>query len=93
MFEVHFLPVHITFHMLGSGIYTLFTPSTQIPSLLLHTLDLTGYLRLTSLVIFLYFLYLYEIFHSICVSSRETEMVQAGLADGLIDGFSYRNWY
>ena len=92
MFEAHFLPIHITFHIVSSGIYTLFTPNTQIPSLLLHTLDLTGYLRLASFVVFLYFFYLYEIFHSICVSSREAEMVQAGLADRLIDGFSYRNW-
>ena len=92
MFEAHFLPIHITFHIVSGGIYMLFTPSTQIPSLLLHALDLTGYLRLVSFVIFLYFFYLYEIFHSICVSSRETEMVQAGLADRLIDGFSYRNW-
>ena len=92
MFEAHFLPIHITFHIIGSGIYTLFTPSTQIPSLLLYALDLTGYLRAVSFVIFLYFFYLYEIFHSTCVSSRETEMVQAGLADRLIDGFSYRNW-
>ena len=92
MFEAHFLPIHITFHIVSSGIYTLFTPSTQIPSLLLYALDLTGYLRAVSFVIFLYFFYLYEIFHSTCVSSRETEMVQAGLADRLIDGFSYRNW-
>ena len=92
MFEAHFLPIHITFHMIASGLYTLFTPSAQIPSLLLYALDLTGYLRAASFVIILYFFYLYEIFHSICVSSRETEMVQAGLADRLIDGFSYRNW-
>ena len=92
MFEAHFLPIHITFHMMGGGIYALFTPSTQIPSLLLRALDFTGYMRLASFVIFLYFFYLYEIFHSICVSSRETEMVQAGLADRLIDGFSHRSW-
>ena len=92
MFEAHFLPIHITFHIVGSGIYTLFTPTTQIPSLLLRTLDLTGYLRLVSFVTFLYFFYLYEIFHSTCVSSREAEMVQAGLADRLIDGFSHRTW-
>ena len=92
MFEAHFLPIHITFHIIGSGIYTLFTPSTQIPSLLFRTLDLTGYMRLVSFVIFLYFFYLYEIFHFTCVSSREAEMVQAGLADRLIDGFSYRSW-
>ena len=92
MFEAHFLPNHITFHLIASGLYTLFTPSAQIPSLLLYALDLTGYLRAASFVIILYFFYLYENFHSICVSSRETEMVQAGLADRLIDGFSYRNW-
>ena len=92
MYEAHFLPIHITFHVIGSGLYTLFTPSIQIPSLLLHTLELTGYMRLASFLIFLYFFYLYETYHSICVSSRETEMVQAGLADRLIDGFSYRSW-
>jgi hypothetical protein len=92
MFEAHFLPIHINFHIISSAIYTLFTPSTQMPSLLLHALDLTGYMRMVSFFLFLYFFYLYEIYHTICVSSRETEMVQAGLADRLIDGFSYRNW-
>ena len=92
MYEAHFLPIHITFHVIGSGLYALFTPSTQIPSLLLYALDLTGYMRLFSFLIFLYFFYLYETYHYICVSSRETEMVQAGLADRLIDGFSYRSW-
>jgi hypothetical protein len=92
MFEAHFLPIHINFQIFASGLYTLFTPRTQIPTLLLHALNLTGYMRAVSFVLFLYFFYLYENYHSICVSSRETEMVQAGLAERLIDGFSYRNW-
>jgi hypothetical protein len=79
MFEAHFLPVHITFHMLGSGIYTLFTPSTQIPGL--YASDLFRHLPV---------LLPYELFQSACVSSRETVMAHASLAGRLIDGFSHR---
>jgi hypothetical protein len=59
MYEAHFLPIHITFLVVGSGLYKLFTPSTQIPSLLLYILDLTGYLRLVTPVSFFIFLYFF----------------------------------
>jgi hypothetical protein len=92
MYEAHFLPIHITLLIIGSGLYTLFTPSSQIPRLLLQTLDITGYMRLISALNFIYFFFLYESYHYICVKSREEEMLRAGLADRMIDSFSYRSW-
>ncbi|KAF8850222.1 hypothetical protein BDZ45DRAFT_751934 [Acephala macrosclerotiorum] len=92
MYEAHFLPIHITLLILGSGLYTLFTPSSQIPRLLLQTLDITGYMRILSALNFIYFFFLYESYHHICVKGREKEMLRAGLADRMVDSFSYRNW-
>jgi hypothetical protein len=90
MFEAHFLPIHITFLILGSSVYTLFTPTTLLPRLLLQTLSLTGYMRALSFLEFVYFFFLYESYHLVCVRSREEEMVRAGLAAGMTGGFSYR---
>lgn len=89
MFEAHFLPIHITLLLLISSLYTLLTPSTSIPRLLLQTLNLTGYVRLLSALNFIYFFFLYEAYHSLCVSSRQTEMSRAGLSN---QQFSYRSW-
>lgn len=89
MFEAHFLPIHITLLLIVSSIYTLFTPEKQIPRLLLQTLNLTGYVRLVSALNFIYFFFLYEAYHALCVSSRQTEMGRAGLAN---QSFSYRSW-
>jgi hypothetical protein len=88
MFEAHFLPIHITFLMLVSTVYSLLTPEKQIPRLLLQTLNLTGYVRLVSALNFIYFFFLYESYHALCVSSRQTEMSRAGLSN---QSFSYRS--
>jgi hypothetical protein len=81
MYEAHFLPIHITLLILGGGLYTLLTPPTLIPRLLLQTLSLTGYLRLVSAFNFIYFFFLYESYHSLCVTAREQEMRRAGLSN------------
>lgn len=90
MFEAHFLPIHITLLLIVSSLYALLTPSTSIPRLLLQTLDLTGYVRLVSALNFIYFFFLYESYHALCVSARQTEMSRAGLS--LNHTFSYRSW-
>lgn len=92
MYEAHFLPIHITLLILGSGFYTLSTPSTQIPRLLLQTLDITGWMRLVSALNFIYFFFLYESYHYTCVKGREEEMLRANLADRMVDSFSYRRF-
>ncbi|PMD18508.1 hypothetical protein NA56DRAFT_672343 [Hyaloscypha hepaticicola] len=89
MFEAHFLPIHITLLLLISSVYTLLTPSSQIPRLLLQTLSLTGYIRLLSALQFIYFFFLYESYHSISLSLRQTEMVRAGLSNQI---YSRRSW-
>ena len=91
MYEAHFLPIHITLLILGSGIYTALTPTNAIPRLLLQTLSLTGYMRLISALCFIYFFFLYESYHYVCVKTREEEMLRAGLADRMIGAFSYRS--
>jgi hypothetical protein len=88
MYEAHFLPIHITLLILGGGFYMLLTPTTQIPRLLLQVLSLTGYLRLVSALNFIYFFFLYETYHSLCVTAREQEMRRAGLAG---HSFSHRS--
>jgi len=91
MYEAHFLPIHITLLIIGSGVYTLFTPQDQIPRLLLQTLGITEYLRLVSAMNFIYFFFLYEYYHYICVKTREEEMLRAGLIDQKAGSFSYRS--
>jgi hypothetical protein len=88
MYEAHFLPIHITLLILGGALYTLITPTHLVPRLLLQTLDITGYLRLVSALNFIYFFFLYESYHSLCVTLREQEMRRAGLAN---HSFSYRS--
>jgi hypothetical protein len=89
MFEAHFLPIHLTLLLVVSGRYTLFTPEAQIPRLLLQTLNLTGYVRLLSALNLIYFFFLYESYHALCVSSRQVEMSRTGLSN---QSFSYRSW-
>ncbi|CZT48348.1 uncharacterized protein RSE6_09029 [Rhynchosporium secalis] len=91
MFEAHFLPQHITFVILGGAIYTVFIPSQSVPRILLQTLDLTGYMRIITGMVFIYFFTLYEPFHKICLKTRETEMGRVGLADRMTDAFSQRS--
>lgn len=90
MIEAHFLPQHITFLILGGAIYTLLTPTQQIPRLLLQTLDLTGYMRIVTGLNFICFFVLYEPYHDVCIKAREEEMTRVGLADRMIDSFSHR---
>lgn len=92
MYEAHFLPIHVTLLIIGGGLYTLFTPTNTVPRLLLQTLDITGYLRFVSALNFIYFFFLYESLHYTCVKGREEEMLRVGMADGMVDGFSYRSW-
>ncbi|KAN0099806.1 hypothetical protein V8E51_013581 [Hyaloscypha variabilis] len=89
MFEAHFLPIHLTLLLLVSGFYTIITPEEQIPRLLLQTLNLTGYVRLLSALNLIYFFFLYESYHALCVSSRQVEMSRTGLSN---QSFSYRSW-
>ncbi|KAL2067501.1 hypothetical protein VTL71DRAFT_1926 [Oculimacula yallundae] len=91
MFEAHFLPQHITFLILGGALYTLLTPTQQVPRLLLQVLDLTGYMRVVTAMAFIYFFTFYEPYHKICLQTREKEMARVGLADRMVDAFSHRS--
>lgn len=91
MFEAHFLPTHITLILLTTTLYTLLTPAAQVPALLSQSLLYSDRLRLLSLVTFASFFTLYESFHYTCVTTRELEMVAAGLAGKMDGAFNYRN--
>ncbi|CZS90210.1 uncharacterized protein RCO7_08631 [Rhynchosporium graminicola] len=91
LFEAHFLPQHITFLILGGAIYKLLTPAEVVPRLLRQVLDLTGYMRIVTAMIFIYFFILYEPYHKICLKTRETEMSRVDLADRMTDAFSHRS--
>ena len=88
--EAHFLPTHITLLIVSGGLYTLFTPAVLVHPTLLKTFSFTGFLRLGSALLFGVFFYLYEEYHTVCVSGREREMMRAGLADRMAGYFSYR---
>ncbi|RDW94965.1 hypothetical protein BP5796_00728 [Coleophoma crateriformis] len=92
MYEAHCLPTHMTILIVGAGLYTACVPTHQIPPLMLQTFDLTGYIRLASLALLGCFFCFYETYHTQCVSTREAEMIRFGLADRMVDGFSYRKF-
>ncbi|TAQ86661.1 hypothetical protein B7494_g5022 [Chlorociboria aeruginascens] len=93
MYEAHFLPTHIFFIIITSAVYTVITPTSSIPPTLLLALDLTGYMRLCSFLIFSTFFYLYESFHYTCVKDREEAMICAGIADRMLGTFTYRSFW
>jgi hypothetical protein len=96
LYEAHFLPAHLALLILSASAYTLILPTHLIPIYLQQAFDITAYFRILSMLNLTIFLIIYERFHHICVRSREEEMGRAGLADRMLDGFSYRqvrkNW-
>ena len=96
LYEAHFLPAHLAFLIICASAYTVLVPTRLTPIRLQQAFDITAYLRILSMINLTIFLMIYERFHYICVKSREEEMVCAGLADRMVEGFSYRklrkNW-
>lgn len=91
LFEAHFLPIHLCNAMMATTVYTLVYPGFLIPYNLKVALDLSGYCRLIGFTTMLFFFYLYDRYHKLCVSMRQEEMRQAGLLEDMIasDGFTY----
>lgn len=90
LWEAHFLPCHLTIVLLFSSLYTFYMPESLIHPALLWTFWFTGLLRGLSFAWMNLSIFLYDRWHSICVSARMNDMVRAGISD---TGFSYRSWW
>lgn len=86
MFEAHFLPVHLCVILITSGIYTMFTPSSLVPTAFKMALDFSSVCRLIGWCTMLCYFYLFERYHKLCVGLRQEEMRQAGLLEEIEDG-------
>ena len=92
MYEAHFLPTHLTIALASGIIYGAFVPAAVTNPILLWSLSFCGTLRLVGLAATVFFIYMYETYHSMCVRMREDEMKRVGLYDEMSDGFAYRSW-
>jgi hypothetical protein len=94
LFEAHFLPIHLAVILSTSGIYTLFYPTFLIPPTLKMALDISGWCRLCGFCTMLFFFYLYERYHRLCVGLRQEEMRRAGMLEDMKqgDGFTHNTF-
>ncbi|POR36376.1 Uncharacterized protein TPAR_03425 [Tolypocladium paradoxum] len=89
LFEAHFLPVHMTILVLASALYVWVADGKDDPNNLGWVFSLCNVLRTLGFMEVACYLFLYESFHRICVTTREREMTAAGLANGMC--FSHRS--
>ncbi|PNY28161.1 Uncharacterized protein TCAP_01909 [Tolypocladium capitatum] len=89
LFEAHFLPVHMTILVLASAMYVWVADGKGDPNNLGWVFSLCNVLRTLGFMEVACYLFLYESFHRISVTTREREMTAAGLADGMC--FSHRS--
>ncbi|KAK2591075.1 hypothetical protein QQS21_011231 [Conoideocrella luteorostrata] len=89
LFEAHFLPVHMTILVLASALYIFFTDGNGDPHSVAWTFTVSTILRTMGFMGVGCYLFLYESFHRLAVTTREREMTKAKLADGMC--FSHRS--
>jgi hypothetical protein len=92
LFEAHFLPTHITVLIVISTLYRALIPADSGPFSIAWTFVATDILRAVGMVALLIYFYSYQKYHRIALESRKSEMVAAGLADGMRGSFSGRSW-
>lgn len=88
LWEAHFLPCFLTIILLISSIYSALTPPNQIHPDLDWAFQFTARLRACSFVMMNICMVVYEYWHYLCVNTRSTDMMDAGVVDA---GFSFRN--
>jgi hypothetical protein len=88
LFEAHFLPVQTTILIVASTLYVWVTEGNGDPHNLRWIFDVSNVLRTLGFMEVAFYLFLYESFHRICVKTRQREMSEAGLAEGM--RFSHR---
>lgn len=79
LFEAHFLPILLPLSVLSSAIYPWFIPPVITPWSLLIAFRATAYLRNVAFITMLFWYFLYEHYHWLCVTTREFDMRKAGL--------------
>ncbi|UNI21027.1 hypothetical protein JDV02_007058 [Purpureocillium takamizusanense] len=89
LFEAHFLPVHMTIMVMASALYVWATDGTDDFEQLGWIFSWCTVLRTMGFMEIACYMFLYESFHRICVTTREREMTAAKLADGMC--FSHRS--
>jgi hypothetical protein len=92
LFEAHFLPTHITVLIVISTLYRALVPADSGPFSIAWTFVATDILRAVGMVALLIYFYSYQEYHRIALEYRRSEMVAAGLADGMRGSFSGRSW-
>lgn len=88
LFEAHFLPIHMMVLVFTSAILVWVIDGKQDPHHLGPILSACNVLRTVGFMFMAIYIWLYESYHRICVKSRETEMRNAGLDQGMC--FSHR---
>jgi hypothetical protein len=87
LWEAHFVPVHFVIILLGTAVYSILTPTANIPPALLQTLWVTAIIRNVSLLVMQAVFTVYEDYHKLCVNARAQDMRRAGIAETT---FSFR---
>lgn len=94
LFEAHIMPVHMTILVLASTIFLWATEGKDDDNNLRWLIGWCGPLRAVGFMAVACYIILYERYHQICVTTREKEMKEAGLYEGMC--FSHRslktNW-
>lgn len=94
LFEAHIMPVHMTVLVLASTIFMWVTEGREDTANLRWIISWTGLLRALGFFAAACYIILYERYHRLCVATREKEMKEAGLYEGMC--FSHRslraNW-
>lgn len=83
LFEAHFLPVHMTILVVASTLYVKLTEGNGDPWGLAWAFNICNIARIVGFAQVVFYLFLYESYHRVCVAKREKEMAKAGLSDGM----------
>ncbi|KAK4085460.1 CAZyme family GT2 [Trichoderma aggressivum f. europaeum] len=89
LFEAHFLPLQMLILVVASALYTFVTEGSDDPNNLSWIFLTCNVLRTMGFMEMAVYIFLYESYHRVCVRTRERDMIQAGLADGMC--FSQRS--
>jgi hypothetical protein len=83
LFEAHFLPVQTTILIVASTLFVWVTEGTAENQKLAWIFTVCNVLRTAGFMEVAFYLFLYENFHKICLTTREKEMTDAGIAKGM----------
>jgi hypothetical protein len=81
LWEAHFVPTHFVILLVGTGIYSIFTPSTNIPPALRQTFIAAAVIRTITVVMMQAVFTVYEEYNRLCVNARAQDMRRAGIVD------------